>query len=285
MSPGQQPPKTPNDWPRIGWRSTVTVLVASFVLGFLILGREQQNGPVLGMWAAICRGLGLSADTAAAREWRPPLRSPTRIAWTRPTLDQIAKGKVEHGAFVAQVCMACHGTHGVSASDQYPTLGGMQAVTIFKQLDDFRAGKRSSGVMRAIATTLSVQDSADVAAYFASRREGLPPVLGESLQGGHTLREADPATRLVFAGDPGRGVPPCTACHGPSANKLGAPSLMRQQPAYIERQLAAFADGSRHNDINEQMRTIATQLTPAEMHAVAQFYGAGGSSAPKIVQR
>jgi len=31
----------------------------------------------------------------------------------------------------------------------------------------------------------------------------------------------------------------------------------------------------RQNDINEQMRTIASQLTPEEMHAVAVYYGMG----------
>jgi hypothetical protein len=44
------------------------------------------------------------------------------------------------------------------------------------------------------------------------------------------------------------------------------------------RQLAAFAQGLRQNDINEQMRTIATQLTPGEMHALAAFYGAPESA-------
>jgi len=44
--------------------------------------------------------------------------------------------------------------------------------------------------------------------------------------------------------------------------------------AYIKRQLAAFAQGLRHNDIYEQKRAIARQLTPDEMTAVAVFYGA-----------
>ena len=64
------------------------------------------------------------------------------------------------------------------------------------------------------------------------------------------------------------------SCDGPGAQKLGAPPLRGQQAAYIERQLAAFAQGMRQNDINEQMRTIAAQLTPDEMHAVAVYYGA-----------
>ena len=56
--------------------------------------------------------------------------------------------------------------------------------------------------------------------------------------------------------------------------------MKTQQPAYIERQLAAFVQGFRQNDINEQMRTIAAQLTPEEMHLVAEFYGAGAAIAP-----
>jgi hypothetical protein len=33
----------------------------------------------------------------------------------------------------------------------------------------------------------------------------------------------------------------------------------------------------RQNDISEQMRTVAKELTPQEMHAVADCYGAQGS--------
>jgi cytochrome c553 len=141
--------------------------------------------------------------------------------------------------------------------------------------------ERLWGIMNAIARALSVQDSADVAAYFAGRADGLPPVAGEGIpQGGRSLRQSDPTIRIIFAGDPGRGIPldprtvhepPCSACHGPGAHKLGAPALQGQHAAYIERQLAAFAQGSRQNDINEQMRAIAGELTPEEMHTLAVY--------------
>jgi cytochrome c553 len=172
----------------------------------------------------------------------------------------------------------------VSQAGLYPTLAGMDGAAIYKQLDDFRAGKRSWGAMNAIAQALSAQDWADAGAYFASRSNGLPPFVGERFQAGHSLREENPAIRLVFAGDPARGIPPCAACHGPGDHKLGAPQLKTQQPAYIERQLAAFAQGFRQNDINEQMRTIAAQLTPEEIHLVAEFYGAGAAIAPMAVR-
>jgi cytochrome c553 len=160
----------------------------------------------------------------------------------------------------------------------------MDAAAIYKQLDDFRSSKRLWNVMNGIATALTVQDLVDVATYFAGRTVGLPPVGGEGVpEAGRSLRQSDPALRLVFAGDPQRGVPPCAACHGPGGHKLGAPALQGQHAAYIERQLAAFAQGMRQNDINQQMRTIAKQLTPDEMHAIAAFYSAQGS--PRIAKK
>jgi cytochrome c553 len=279
MASEQGPFKLDNPWPRIGWWSTAGLLAVAVILGFVVLGREQQNGPTLRTWTAICRALGITADIGPAGEPQPPLRTPSRIAWTSATLTQVAGGNAEHGAFVAVNCTACHGEQGVSQAGLYPTLAGMDGAAIYKQLDDFRAGKRSWGAMNAIGQALSAQDSADVGAYFASRTNGLPPFVGERFQAGRTLREDNPPIRLAFAGDPARGIPPCAACHGPGDHKLGAPQLKTQQPAYIERQLAAFAQGFRQNDINEQMRTIAAQLTPDEMHLIAEFYGTGAAAA------
>jgi cytochrome c553 len=284
MARERGPFKLRNSWATIAWSSTAGLLVVGVILGFIMLGREQQNGPSLGTWTAICRALGITADVGPAGEPQPPLRTPTRVAWTSATLAQIAAGNPEPGTFVALNCTACHGEQGVSQAGLYPTLAGMDAAVTYKQLDDFRAGKRSWGAMNAIAQALSAQDAADVGAYFAGRTNGLPPFVGQRFQAGHTLREDNSAIRLVFAGDPARGIPPCAACHGPGDHKLGAPQLKTQQPAYIERQLAAFAQGFRQNDINEQMRTIAAQLTPDEMHLIAEFYGTG-AAAPQVAER
>jgi cytochrome c553 len=265
--------KTASPWHRIGWGMTAALLVVAFFLGFFVLGRGGENSAPRSLWASICRGLGITSDTLPAARPQPPLRTPTRIAWTNSTLAQISSGKIDHGASVALSCGTCHGQDGKSPSGLYPTLAGMEASAIFKQLDDFRANNRSSGVMNAIAEALTLQDSADVAAYYASRTKGLPPEAGRALESGHTLRESDPTVRLAYAGDPIRGLPPCTSCHGPTDFKLGAPRLRGQHADYIERELAAFAQGVRTNDINEQMRTIAAQLTTAEMHALAEYYG------------
>jgi cytochrome c553 len=135
--------------------------------------------------------------------------------------------------------------------------------------------------MAALAKALSAQDSADVAACFAAQAGGLPALSGNRVpESGRSLWERNPAKRLAFAGDPQRGIPPCSACHGPGGLKIGAPALQGQHTAYLERQLTAFAQGIRQNDIYEQMRAAAKQLTPDEMHALAALYGTGASTGP-----
>jgi len=124
MARDRGPFKLGNQWPRIGWWSTGGLLAVAVILGFVVLGREQQNGPALGTWTAICRALGVTADIGLAGEPQPPLRTPSRIAWTSTTLSEVAGGNAEHGAFVALNCTACHGEKGVSQAGLYPTLAG-----------------------------------------------------------------------------------------------------------------------------------------------------------------
>ena len=268
-----------NPWPRFAWLAGAAIVGISLALGFLVLDRYQQNDPPLGLWGAICWGLGITADLGPAREAAPTLRTPSRIAWTNSTLGQIRAGDAQHGSFIALNCTACHGEGGMSQSTFIPTLAGMDPAVIFKQLDDYRSGKRPWGVMGAIGKALSSRDSTDVAAYYAARPNGLAAIAPEgSLRRESRSKEGNSARHLAFMGDGQRGIPPCTACHGPYGYKIGAPPLAGQHAAYIERQLAAFAQGLRQNDINKQMRTIAMQLTPSEMHALAAFYGAPESS-------
>jgi cytochrome c553 len=78
-------------------------------------------------------------------------------------------------AKVAALCGACHGPNGVSVSDTIPNLAAQRAGYIENQLKAFKDGSRRAGsatspaaTMAAIATQLSADDIANVAAYFAS---------------------------------------------------------------------------------------------------------------------
>jgi cytochrome c553 len=64
----------------------------------------------------------------------------------------------------------------------------------------------------------------------------------------------------------------CYRCHpvdGADPASDGLPRLDRQGPSYLERQLVAYADGTRRNPV---MSPIAASLTPAERSAVAAYY-------------
>src|ERR1700693_5684562 len=71
-------------------------------------------------------------------------------------------------AKVATVCAACHGANGVSVSDGIPNLAAQRSGYIEAQLTALKEGTRKNAIMNAIASQLSADDIANVAAYFAS---------------------------------------------------------------------------------------------------------------------
>jgi cytochrome c553 len=54
--------------------------------------------------------------------------------------------------------------------------------------------------------------------------------------------------------------------------KAGSPWLFGESANYLRAQLQAFADGTRHNDISQQMRNIARRMTTAEIEAAARYF-------------
>ena len=80
-----------------------------------------------------------------------------------------AGGDAAAGKEKAGICESCHGPGGRSPDpDNTPTLAGKSEKYLFAALQEFREGKRNPGPMAAICQTLTEQDMADLAAYFAS---------------------------------------------------------------------------------------------------------------------
>jgi cytochrome c553 len=201
---------------------------------------------------------------------------PSYVSWTQETIVAASSGDAFRGMLLAKRCEHCHGSEGFSSSASTPNLAGLNKLALWKQLQDFRARKRTSRVMVPIAGSLSDRDVADVAAYFAAL-----PIFPDP-QDNRVFPQAPTdsahsavASHLITFGDGERGIPPCQACHGPVAYRIGTPSLATQNAGYVQNQLDAFADSSRANDINEPMRTIATLLTAQERQALSEYYGAG----------
>ncbi len=245
--------------------TTLTLFIAAVAIGFVWLPSAQAGASGLDLWGAICSAVGLPNRNA-----RIPVtvtgQPASSIAWTPETRLLLAQGNAAHGAALATTCNNCHGSAGVSDDAIFPNLAGQSVDAIYKQMEDFKTGKRDAALMGVYVNALSSQDLRDLAAYFA----GFPSAFT------HTSPEAgsvdSPARRLVEVGDPLRGIASCAACHGPMGVTPGAPELRGQQRAYFEEQLQALATGRRHNDISEQMRTVARQLTPQEISQLAAYY-------------
>ena len=77
------------------------------------------------------------------------------------------KGDATAGEAKAAACAACHGAGGVSMVPVNPTLAGQGAKYIYKQLQDFKSGRRGNPIMMGMAMPLADQDMADLAAYFS----------------------------------------------------------------------------------------------------------------------
>ena len=69
---------------------------------------------------------------------------------------------------VEAVCSACHGLNGVSVTDVIPNLAGQKAGYIEAQLKALKDGTRKNQIMGPMAAQLSIDDIANVAAYFSS---------------------------------------------------------------------------------------------------------------------
>jgi hypothetical protein len=74
---------------------------------------------------------------------------------------------------------------------------------------------------------------------------------------------------------------PCAACHGPGGYKIGAPALAGQYAAFIERKLAGFAQGIRHNVIYEQTRDCQATGTRRDESGRSVLWFAGSGAGGK----
>jgi cytochrome c553 len=81
-----------------------------------------------------------------------------------------AAGNAESGKQKSQMCVACHGVDGNSATGDFPKLAGQNADYLEAALSHYKSGKRKNPIMAGFAATLKPEDMADLAAYFSSQK-------------------------------------------------------------------------------------------------------------------
>jgi cytochrome c553 len=177
-------------------------------------------------------------------------------------------------------CAQCHAYNGASdGSGAFPRIAGQSVFYLAKELQNFASGVRANAVMAPIAKALSPDDSADVAAYYASLNAPYLP-----------LASPDPklikrGEQLAKIGDAAKELQACDNCHGPGgAGELPAiPYLAGQYAQYIAFQLTMWQRGFRNNS-PDAMADVAKRLDTQDIAAVAAYYQQVDASALAATQ-
>lgn len=181
-------------------------------------------------------------------------------------------GDAEAGKEKSQVCAACHGPNGESPTDMYPHLAGQHEKYLFKQLKNFKLASETGGeegrnnaIMMGQVASLSEQDMADLAAFYAAKDEPKGETPEDIVAKGEDLfRRGNPETNM----------PSCAGCHGPRGNGMGLaafPDISGQHAAYTKSQLEMFRSGERANDPNGMMQGVTEKMTDEEIELLSKF--------------
>jgi cytochrome c553 len=154
---------------------------------------------------------------------------------------------IEAGKGKTVVCAGCHGADGNSSNPTWPSLAGQHATYIYKQLKDFKEGRRSDATMTGMVAMLNDEDMRNVAAYYESQRPGPVAFDDKLIASGESIYRGGITDIQVAA---------CMGCHSPGGTgngPAGWPSLKGQH-----------AGGS-------MMRNVVVRMSEAEMKAVAAY--------------
>ena len=164
-----------------------------------------------------------------------------------------AAGNAQKGKQLSYTCLGCHGVDGYkNAYPNYsvPKLEGQHAEYIAAALKEYRDGDRAHLTMHSQASSLTDQDVADVAAYFAGK-----PLTADAKPVG----EVPEAAKI------------CTSCHGPNGVGITSqyPTLAGQHPDYIVRALQEYKHGGRKNPI---MVGMAQTVKDEDIQTLADYF-------------
>lgn len=188
---------------------------------------------------------------------------------TLPALSQGIKGDVKAGQSKAAMCIGCHGIGGYQASFpeiyKAPKISGQNEKFIANSLAAYAKGERRHPSMIGIAASLSEQDMADLAAFYA--QHGV--VSGAALPEKPAHEPNAQVAALLQKGA-------CISCHGANFAKPIDPSYPKiagQHADYLYVALKAYkTEGNpKVGRSNGVMAGIAKQFSNAELKAMANY--------------
>ena len=244
------------------------MLVISFVFGAAVLPLRPTDGQFRSWWVSFCRAVGIPLDEQTQVQVPSSMVAKTFI-WSTELKRRVERADRQNGRDLYDTCLPCHSSENRADDAKVPLIDAMSARVMLKQLHDYATGVRGGELMQPIAQGLNERDAIDLAAYIVAMPRPGPPV------GNKTVAVADPSNptyRLIYFGDPRRGIAPCSSCHGPDGVTADAPQIYGLSREYFQKQIDDFANGARANDLYSAMRMISRQLTVSERAELAQYF-------------
>ena len=171
-------------------------------------------------------------------------------------------------------CAACHGKQGEGGREKeyYPRIAGKPAGYLYRQLVNFRDGRRTYPEMVYLTRYMTDEYLQEIANYYTRLKPSFPTPIRPSTSPEAIARGAT----LVKQGDKSKDVPACAACHGASLTGMqpGIPGLIGLYPEYVSAQLGAWQRGARRATEPDCMAKIAAKLSGADAAAVAAYLAA-----------
>jgi cytochrome c553 len=238
--------------------------IALAMLGSLAIGSAVAQPPAGFMQSLVPQPPPSPFTFPLEEPWKAP--QDFVFGWTPPVMRTLDVGDPARGEQVAENlrCAKCHGDTGVAEDDDTPSLAGQTAAYTFKQLVDYKTGRRENRSMRKAVRKMSPRDMADLGAFYATQ-------MPEQAAGGEP-------PHLVNNGDRSRLLLACNDCHNEAKDfrsKMEIPAtLAGQKPVYFVETMKEFQRGDRTNDLFGRMRFIASRLTDDEIAALAAYYAA-----------
>ena len=111
---------------------------------------------------------------------------------------------IEAGKAKSAVCSSCHGVDGNSPNSAWPSIAGQHASYIYKQLKDFKEGRRVDATMTGMVALLNDDDMKNVAAFYASQKPKAVGFDAELIEAGESIYRGGITETRVAA---------CMGCH------------------------------------------------------------------------
>lgn len=205
------------------------------------------------------------------------------VAASASAVAQELKGDIKAAEAKVAMCIGCHGIPGYQASfpevHRVPMISGQSAKYLANALVAYQKGERRHPTMRGIAGTLTDQDIADLAAYYAQHgQEKATPVPEQPAKA--------PSAEVAALLQKGA----CISCHGANFNKALDPSYPKiagQHADFLYVALKSYRqEGSGPvGRANAIMGAQVKQFSNAELKAMANYIASLPGDLKTVPQR